>query len=145
MSSRAPMLTAIVTRLYRLGVEDLTSALCQACGMCCDGSLFGRARLDADEVPLAKKNRLRIVANGASFEQPCSALARGSCTIYEERPRACRGFVCRLRERFVREGGDVAPYVERVRRARELLTYLGELGEVPAELATLLDEDFARA
>src|SRR5688572_3259518 len=99
MSSRAPMLTAIVTRLYRLGVEDLTSALCQACGMCCDGSLFGRARLDADEVPAAKKNRLRIVANGASFEQPCSALVDGACKIYDERPRACRGFVCRLRER----------------------------------------------
>lgn len=113
--------------------------------MCCDASLFGRARLDADEVTTAKKNRLRIVDGRGSFEQPCSALVNGGCTIYDERPRACRGFVCRLRERLVREGGDVAPFIERVRHARELLTHLGELGEVPPELATLLDDDFARA
>lgn len=113
--------------------------------MCCDASLFGRARLDPGEVAVAKKNRLRIVGDGSSFEQPCSALADGGCIIYDERPRACRGFVCRLRERLVREGGDVAPYIERVRRARELLTHFGELGELPPELATLLDDDFARA
>jgi Fe-S-cluster containining protein len=139
------MLTAIVTRLYGHGVDDLTSALCRACGMCCDGSLFGRARLDPDEIAGAKKNRLQIVAGGGSFDQPCTALVAGACTIYEERPRACRGFVCRLNERLAREGGDVAPYIERVRRARELLTHLGELGDVPPELAKLLDDDFARA
>jgi uncharacterized protein len=120
-------------------------ALCRACGMCCDGSLFGRARLDPDEVASAKKNRLHVVANEGSFSQECSALVDGGCAIYEERPRACRAFVCRLHERLRTEGGDVTAYIERVRRARELLVHLAESGDVDSELATLLDEDFARA
>jgi Fe-S-cluster containining protein len=110
--------------------------------MCCDGTLFGRARLEPDEVALAKKNRLVVVANEGSFEQPCSALVDGACAIYEERPRGCRRFVCRLHERLRSEGGDLEPYLVRVRRARELLVHLDESSE---ELIALLDGDFARA
>lgn len=116
--------------------------------MCCDGTLFGRARLEPDEVAVAKKNRLAIVANEGSFDQPCSALAAGGCTIYDERPLACRRFVCRLHERLRTEGGDLEPYLVRVRRARELLVHLGESsesGEPNEELIALMDEDFARA
>lgn len=109
--------------------------------MCCDGTLFGRARLEPEEVALAKKNRLQIVANEGSFDQPCSALADGRCTVYEERPQACRKFVCRLHERLRIEGGDLEPYLVRVRRARELLVHLDESSE---ELIALMDADFAR-
>lgn len=113
--------------------------------MCCDGSLFGRARLEPDEVPVAKRRGLRVVGNEGSFEQRCSALVDGACAIYEERPRTCRRFVCRLHERLRREGGDLEPYLERVRRARELVDHLAASGVVPAELATVFEEDFARA
>jgi len=36
-------------------------ALCQACGLCCDGTLFGRARLAPSEVRSAMRRRLRYV------------------------------------------------------------------------------------
>jgi uncharacterized protein len=126
-------------------VDDLTSALCRACGLCCDGSLFGRGQLEPDEVDVGTQRRLRVVGNGGSFEQPCTALVEGACAIYDDRPRSCRRFVCRLHERLRASRGDVAPYLARVRRARELLDHLEPDGVVPPELATLLDEDFARA
>jgi Fe-S-cluster containining protein len=113
--------------------------------MCCDGSLFGRARLEPDEVESARRLRLRVVGNGGSFEQRCSALAFGACTIYEERPATCRRFVCRLHERLRVEGGALEPYLERVRRVRELFAHFEASREVEPELATLLADDFARA
>ena len=130
-----------------LDVSDADlGALCRACGLCCDGSLFGRAQLEPDEVATARKNRLRVVANEGSFEQPCPALcAEGTCTIYEERPRTCRRFVCNLHERARAEGGSIETYVAVARRARELLAHLDASSTVPPELATLLAEDFARA
>jgi hypothetical protein len=125
-------------------VDDLAT-LCRACGLCCDGSLFGRAGLEHDEVESARKNRLQIVANERSFEQPCAAFAGGACTIYDERPRSCRRFVCRLHERLHAGGASLDDCLTRVRRARELLAHLDASREPSAELAALLDEDFARA
>lgn len=127
-------------------MDDLAK-LCQACGLCCDGSLFGRAQLDADEVETARKHRLDVVASGGSFEQPCNALVDGACTIYDERPRSCRRFVCRLYRRLENEGGALDGYLERVERVRELIAAAQrETSDVvDPELAKLMDEDFARA
>jgi len=113
--------------------------LCRSCGLCCDGSLFGRVPLAPDE----RKTRLRVVSSGASFEQPCSAFS-GTCAIYEERPRACRAFTCRLYERHQREGGPLEPRLASVRRARALLA-TARPDEPHDELASLLERDFARA
>jgi hypothetical protein len=108
--------------------DDLTS-LCRSCGLCCDGSLFGRVSLQHEEVEQARRNRLRVLESGKAFEQPCSALmpleagvdGRRTCSIYHERPLPCRGFVCRLYDRHRREGGPLEPRLAAVRRARELL------------------------
>jgi Fe-S-cluster containining protein len=127
-----------------VGDVDL-SALCRACRLCCDGSLFGRARLEPDEVATARKNRLRVVANERSFEQACSALSvDGTCAIYEERPRTCRKFVCRLFERARMDGTPIEQAIATALRARELLVHLEVAGTVEPALAKLLAEDFAR-
>jgi Fe-S-cluster containining protein len=149
-------------------------ALCQSCGLCCDGSLFGRVTLQPEEVVVAKKSRLRVISTGKGFEQPCSALVRTTpgagehvaCSIYDERPLACRRFVCRLHDRFRREGGPIEPRLAAVFRVRQLLAMLEASGLEPAdfeaygvdhqpggeslqaayvELMRRLEEDFARA
>lgn len=125
--------------------DPALQALCRACGLCCDGSLFGRAGLDSDELDVARRLRLRVVSNGASFEQPCAAFSNRACTAYDERPRSCRRFVCRLHERARSERRVLDVYLPRVERARELLAHLAMSGIAAPELATLLDEDFARA
>lgn len=136
--------------------------------MCCDGSLFGRVPLDPEEVGPARKNRLHVLDDGRAFEQPCAALSRSSsgrersCSIYDERPGACRRFACRLYERHRREGGPLAPRLAAVHRVRQLVAELEALGASPAdfdadrpargratelyaELERRLEDDFARA
>lgn len=133
-------------------MSDL-AALCRACGMCCDGSLFGRVPLAPAEVEVARRHRLRVVASGAAMDQPCAAHGAGGCAVYAERPRACQAFACRLYERHAREGGPLGPRLEAVARARELLTLLGSSTDAEglqaepwfAELVERLEADFGRA
>jgi Fe-S-cluster containining protein len=115
------------------------AALCRSCGLCCDGSLFGRVDLEPEEVELAKTHRLRILPHERSFEQPCTALARSGperacrCSIYDERPVSCRRFTCLLYERHRREGGAIEARLEVVRRVRQLVDYLEASGWTPAD------------
>jgi hypothetical protein len=116
-----------------------------------------------------------VISSGTGFEQPCSALVSSAaagagqqvaCSIYEERPSACRRFACRLHDRFRREGGPIEPRLAAVNRVRHLLAVLEASGLEPAdfeanrvehrpdgeslqaayvELMGRLEEDFARA
>jgi hypothetical protein len=137
--------------------------LCRSCGLCCDGSLFGRVDLEPEEVGAARKARLRVVPSATAFEQPCAALSgvdpvprpksrarERRCAVYDDRPRACRRFLCRLHERHRVEGGPLEDRLAAVRRVRALLAALAAGGGVmPAheyrELTTRLEADFARA
>lgn len=131
---------------------DVLAALCESCGLCCDGSLFGLVRLAPEEK--TARHRLRIVNDG--FEQPCSAHTKTGCAIYDERPAACRNFECRMRDRHRREGGPLEPRVAVVTRVRELIRILQERGRSAfdldeessiehAELTRLLEDHFSRA
>jgi Fe-S-cluster containining protein len=133
-------------------MDEELATLCQSCGLCCDGSLFGRVTLATEEVAAARRRHLPVLANGSAFEQPCTALAsldgageRRVCSVYRDRPRACRGFVCRLHARHRREGGPLEPRIATVRRVRQLIADLEISGRTPADLTRHLDEDFARA
>ena len=120
-------------------------ALCVSCGLCCDGSLFGRVMFDPDEV--VPKKRLRLIESGRGFEQPCSALESDrTCAIYDDRPRACRRFVCKLHDRHRHEGGLLEARLAVVKRVHELLRDPGALSpEDAAELARSVEENFERA
>jgi Fe-S-cluster containining protein len=114
--------------------------LCQSCGLCCDGSLFGRVDLEPEEIEPARRHRLRVLPGARGFEQPCAALARRGpelgrrcCSIYEERPLACRRFACRLYERHLREGGPIEERLRVVRRVRDLAASLEASGLVPSD------------
>lgn len=70
-------------------------ALCTACGLCCDGTLFSVVHLAADEVD---RIPLAVIAGHVppAFRQPCPALEGTRCAIYATRPGACRRFDCLL-------------------------------------------------
>lgn len=127
-------------------------ALCLACGLCCDGSLFGRVGLEPGEVAGARARGLVVLSDGRAFDQPCRALdesERGrACAAYGERPASCRRFVCRLHETHRREGGPLAPRLAVVAEARRRLASVGSGEASEAEvraLGDLLAEAFARA
>lgn len=79
--------------------DDPLSALCRRCGLCCDGSLFSLVPLADDEPAAARRRGLPIaLRDGAApaLRQPCPALVARACTVYDERPAACRRYRCLL-------------------------------------------------
>jgi Fe-S-cluster containining protein len=127
------------------------SLLCGSCGLCCDGSLFGRVPLREREEGPARRGGLRVLDDGRAFDQPCPALssgARRACSVYGERPAACRAFACRLYDRHLRQGGPLGPRLEAVDRVRRLLADHESRGLSSGErdeLERRIEADFARA
>ena len=77
---------------------DVSTRLCTACGLCCDGTLFQIVRVLPEDSParlLALGLKLRRKKGAPYFEQPCSALRDRCCTAYADRPTRCRAFTCR--------------------------------------------------
>ena len=75
------------------------SALCLACGLCCNGAFHDLVLLEEDELDGAERHHLPVAANVPfhAFRLPCPRLddvAHTCCTIYAERPRACAAYTC---------------------------------------------------
>src|SRR5262245_31810672 len=98
---------------------ETASDLCQACGLCCDGTLFQAIRVDVGAMKEAARVRLRIVddAEGASLGLPCPAHA-DVCTVYEDRPATCRTYRCELVDRLDAREIDFADAAARVARVK---------------------------
>jgi hypothetical protein len=110
------------------------SDLCARCGLCCDGSLYDRARAEPDEKARLEQFGLAPfeAEAGAFFPLPCPRLSGSCCTIYEQRFTICRSFHCKLLTRYL--GGEV-PLEEalgRVTTARTLLTSVAAADPVAA-------------
>ncbi len=128
--------------------------LCLACGLCCDGTLFGHVRLVAgDDAKKLKALGLPVVAprTGSAakrFPQPCAALcADGTCRVYADRPAQCRSFECGV---FKAARAGEIPFsnaLRTVKQARRLAAtvrrLLRALGDTDDHLG--LDARFARA
>jgi uncharacterized protein len=84
-------------------LERSAQSLCMACGLCCDGTLFGHVDLKPeDKIATLRACRIQILLdkNPLAFKQPCAAYKNCTCTIYADRPRNCRDFQCVLLKRF---------------------------------------------
>ncbi len=83
-------------------MENSFSAICTACGMCCDGTLFNKAKIvdEVDEVLVQSLGLETFTENSGKrfFKQPCPQF-KGCCAVYEKRPNTCDKYLCRpLRE-----------------------------------------------
>jgi uncharacterized protein len=73
--------------------------LCRACGICCNGVLFGDVALQPGDQPVQLQTWGMPLARRRGklkFPQPCVAFAGDHCRIYAHRPRYCRDFECGL-------------------------------------------------
>jgi Fe-S-cluster containining protein len=80
---------------------NASESLCLHCGLCCDGSLFSFLGVQPGEVE-------RLAARGLVAEtrpdgrlalgltKGCPGLSGKTCTLYEDRPLACRDYKCLL-------------------------------------------------
>lgn len=81
---------------------------CTACGMCCDGTLYARAKVAAGEEARITARGLELTSfeDKTYFRLPCAYVSCGRCTIYEDRFSVCRTFECALLRRF--KAGEVS-------------------------------------
>ena len=81
--------------------------LCLACGLCCNGVLFGMVRLTLSEAGRMTALGLPVYSteDHATMMQPCEALEGCACRVYAERPLRCVSYKCHLLEAY--EGGEV--------------------------------------
>ncbi len=89
------------------------TALCLACGFCCNGTLHTNTVLLPEEVDAAAAAGLLVEIvreaqpkRGAAqtrpaFRQPCAMFNAGRCSIYEDRPLVCRRYECALLKRLL--------------------------------------------
>jgi uncharacterized protein len=119
--------------------ETAIAQLCPACGLCCNGVLFGDVQLQA------KDNPKLLTALGLSlqqkrktfvFAQPCSCFNGKLCQIYADRPTRCRSFNCRLLNDVDKGHRTIPEALKAIKRARrhvklvrKLLEALGETDE----------------
>lgn len=100
--------------------EESATQLCKSCGICCRGLLHSHGVLNDDEFERLAALGLELVEGGQSaFVLPCSKFA-GCCTIYDERPGACRGFRCALLRNLDNKQIGLPKALEIVREARRL-------------------------
>jgi Fe-S-cluster containining protein len=101
------------------------SALCLACGLCCNGAFHDLVLLDEDELDGAERHHLPIAGNVPfhAFKLPCPRLDdvdHTRCTIYLERPRGCAAYTCATLAAYCDESLDEPEALERVEATRAL-------------------------
>lgn len=73
-------------------------ALCLACGLCCDGTLFPRASLYGDEVAWGVGRGFDVARDDDGifrFALPCPAFVGGCCSVYADgQPLLCSLYRC---------------------------------------------------
>jgi len=146
-------------------------ALCLACGLCCDGTLFADVELQPGDAPERLRagglRLLRLRTRGdllpdsprLRFNQPCAALgADCHCRIYPGRPAHCRAFECALLKAFQAGTVSQATALRVIRQTRRrvadiqaLLVRLGDdrknlpLGRRFRELRRRMEDGFLPA
>ena len=106
------------------GVIPDESALCVACGMCCDGTYLSWAPVlpDDDLAGLQSVDHpvLQSVERGTHFTLPCPALVDKCCTVYGHRPDICPTYRCSLLQRFAHGEIDSTQALELIRATLEV-------------------------
>src|SRR5437870_3372318 len=101
--------------------DDTVSKLCPACGLCCNGVLFGDVELQKDEKPEKFSSlglELKRKGKKVCFTQPCACFDGKLCRIYDERPKRCHTFECRLLERTQSGNVTIAAALKAITNAR---------------------------
>lgn len=107
---------------------SLASALCQACGLCCNGLIFSHAVLKPGESGPAAQLGLAVYlehndedGDYEAFHLPCPGHKEHLCSIYSQRPEACRHYQCLLLRRFLQGKYSFEVSLDLVHTAKRLI------------------------
>ena len=98
------------------------SQLCTACGLCCQGMFHSYANVTEREIVTLEANGFVILSGtrGPAFSLPCTRLENNHCSIYPERPEACRSYRCHLLNRYLAGEIDLEQGLEIVGKVKNL-------------------------
>jgi hypothetical protein len=120
---------------------EAVSQLCPACGLCCNGVLFGDVELQSnDDAKHLKELGLALSRKGRKqcFRQPCSCFDGQWCRVYEDRPHRCREFECGLLKRVLAGTVNVPAALKSIAQARkaadDVRNIVRELGDTNEHL-----------
>lgn len=110
------------------GDEATGSSPCEGCGLCCNGVLYGRARIAPGEEGRIKDAGLEQLEVDRSkyFRLPCHFERDGLCSIYDDRFTICHSFRCALLRRFDSRDVSLADARSTVAEAKRLLRAVAE-------------------
>ena len=113
---------------------DEGSTLCLECGLCCRGAIHAKAVLFDEDRSLARELVLRVIAtpDGPRFRLPCHHHVDGRCTTYDNRPRVCHEYQCKLLGRLLSGRLSLADCLDRVHHVQNLVATLQKTTGVPA-------------
>lgn len=98
--------------------------LCQQCGLCCDGTLFTRVPVRAEEIiPEAALAVVTAPTGARHVPQRCAALEGCRCSVYDARPFACRRYECLLYAAFREDEVSLDDALQVIARAKHLQTH----------------------
>ena len=111
-------------------VASSSQSLCLTCGLCCDGTLFWGLPLkpDDDVTPL-KAIDINIVSDNdlTILKLPCAAHKNCTCTVYANRPQACRTYKCKLLKRLERDDTSWQSALEIINKVKSLKNEMNAL------------------
>ena len=106
------------------------SRLCAACGICCNGVMFYKVRLQSGDVP-RELRALGLKIKHKHTEQfslqPCPAYRESQCAIYAQRPERCGLFACRQLRRVAAGEIQEAEALEKIHEAVQRVGHLNRL------------------
>ncbi len=111
-------------------MPSTSEELCLSCGFCCDGTLHNFTFLLHNELEFAELAglRTRLRRDGIPiFYQPCSAYQAQACAIYEDRPRACQNYKCKLLLSLEAGETDLPTSLSYTHQVRQLIAALRAL------------------
>ena len=100
-----------------------SSALCMACGLCCNGVLFEHGAVAPEDVARVRSLGLTVEVDGGKgfrFQQPCPLHQDGPCSAYPHHPPSCQAFRCSLLAKYEAGGVTFAESLAIVRTVKEL-------------------------
>jgi Fe-S-cluster containining protein len=124
------------------------SALCLRCGLCCDGTVHAHVPLLREDAEAARRVGLAVHGVGADlhFTLPCPRLADRCCTVYADRPAACRRYRCAVLAKY--EDGrlslaDAETHVTRAEQLRHVVVATSPVGSDPAVIWRAIADESA--
>ena len=114
--------------------------ICTACGLCCDGSLFTKATVQAGDEATVQALGLVVTSNDkqqSSFPLPCRHYCQAQCTVYDQRPPVCRNYRCALLRNVERGALSSSQAQARVAQVRAAQAHLHTL--LPAQPSSAIN------